>query len=91
MREVSRPVRRKEIGDVLRGSNAPISYPTKDTESISKSRSMSPGLEMLSGESKRRGTVAHASPKIPFLQGVCHFLQIVSEGTHLQVRCPPII
>lgn len=63
----------------------------KDIESISKSSSMSPGLEMLSGESKRRGTIAHASPKIPFLQGVCHFLQIVSEGTHLQIRCPPII
>ena len=30
MREVSRPVRRKEIGDVLRCSNAPISYPTRD-------------------------------------------------------------
>ena len=63
----------------------------KDTESISKSSSMSSRLERSSGESKRRGTVAHASPKIPFLQGVCHFLQIVSEGTHLQVRCPPII
>jgi hypothetical protein len=28
MRKVSRPVRRKEIGDVLLCRNAPISYPT---------------------------------------------------------------
>jgi hypothetical protein len=32
MREVSRPVRRKEIGDVLLCSNAPISYPTSGVE-----------------------------------------------------------
>src|SRR5437773_144829 len=30
MRNVSRPVWRKEIGDVLLCSNAPISYPTSD-------------------------------------------------------------
>lgn len=41
----------------------------KDTESISKSRSMSSRLEMPSGESQWRGTVAHVSPKIPLLQG----------------------
>ncbi len=36
MRQVSRPVRRKEIGDVLRCSNAPISYPTKGVQEARK-------------------------------------------------------
>ncbi len=45
----------------------------KDTESISKSSSMSPGLEMLSGESKRRGTVSSCFTENPIFAGCLSF------------------
>ncbi len=69
MREVSRPVRRKEIGDVLRGSNAPISYPTNLSDGVA------PAARLQNEVGHRRGTFQPFSVA-PFPNGTGAFLRI---------------
>jgi len=55
MRNVSRPVWRKEIGDVLLCSNAPISYPTRSKrKQVSKGRRLAHLLKRLWRNRKRQ-------------------------------------
>jgi hypothetical protein len=63
MRKVSRPVRRKEIGDVLRSSNAPISYPTNSVllKNASLRREAPSRLQTVVGLSQRLWTSSLSS------------------------------
>ena len=73
MRNVSRPVWRKEIGDVLLCSNAPISYPTKEGQSRNKQREKAgaPTQEALAEQKEAAEICKSHQGKSP-LRGSCY-------------------
>ncbi len=89
MREVSRPVRRKEIGDVQRCSNAPISYPTKGEEGKEQLQNryyrhrlfpLEESIPLIQPPKKKEGTIPIPKKKrITVENGLC-FPEEYSQG-----------